>query len=58
MFTPVLFENASAAGKAALAAAADPSVPATWPIGITIPDWTTYTKEQILPPAGCKGPGE
>ena len=57
-FTPVLFENATDEGKAALAAAADPSVPKTWPIGIFVPDWTTYTKEQILPGTGCKGPGE
>ncbi len=47
-FTPALFENGSEAGKAALAAAADPQIPATWPIGITIDGWTDYTKEDIL----------
>ena len=56
LFTPVLFENSSAEGKASLAAAADPSVPATWPIGITIPDWTTYTKEQIPASWRLQGP--
>ena len=47
-FTPALFENGSEEGKAALAAAADPQIPATWPIGITIDGWTDYTKEDIL----------
>jgi ribose transport system substrate-binding protein len=48
LFTPALFENGSEEGKAALAAAADPDIPATWPIGITIDGWTDYTKEDIL----------
>ena len=26
-----------------------------WPVSISIPDWTTYSKEQII---ACKGPGE
>lgn len=47
-FAPALFENATEEGKAALAAAADPQIPATWPIGITIDGWTDYTKEDIL----------
>ena len=55
---PVLMENVTEAGKAALAAAADPSVPATWPIGISMPGWTTYTRDQVLPGTGCDGPGE
>ena len=53
-FAPALFENASEEGKAALAAAADPEIPATWPIGITNP-LTNYEKADIL---ACKAPGE
>ena len=33
----------------------DPDLDPLWPVLITIPDWTTYTKDQIL---ACKGPGE
>ncbi len=53
--TPVLWENVTDAGKANLKAAADPSLSKEWPVSISIPDWTTYTKAQIL---ACKGPGE
>jgi ribose transport system substrate-binding protein len=52
---PELWENATAEGKAKLAAAADPSLDPEWPVSISIPDWTTYTKDQII---ACKGPGE
>jgi ribose transport system substrate-binding protein len=50
-----LWENVDDAGKAKLKAAADPSLSPEWPVSISIPDWTTYTKEQIV---ACKGPGE
>jgi ribose transport system substrate-binding protein len=53
--TPVLWENVTDAGKANLKAAADPSLNKEWPVSISIPDWTTYTKDQII---ACKGPGE
>jgi ribose transport system substrate-binding protein len=52
---PELWQNATEEGKAQLAAAADPSLDPEWPVSISIPDWTTYTKEQIIT---CKGPGE
>ena len=52
---PELWENATDEGKAKLAAAADPSLDPEWPVSISIPDWTTYSKEQII---ACKGPGE
>jgi len=52
---PELWENVTEEGKAKLQAAADPSLPPEWPVSISIPDWTTYTKEQIV---ACKGPGE
>jgi ribose transport system substrate-binding protein len=53
--TPELWANDDAAGKAKLAAAADPSLPKTWPLGLTIQDWTTYTKPELI---ACKGPGD
>jgi ribose transport system substrate-binding protein len=42
-------------GQAKLKAAADPSLDPEWPVSISIPEWTTYTKDQIV---ACKGPGE
>ncbi len=52
---PEIWENVTEEGKAKLKAAADPSLSPEWPVSISIPDWTTYTKEQIV---ACKGPGE
>ena len=55
LVTPELWQNATAAGKAQLAEVADPDIPGTWPLGITVPGWTGYDKGQIL---ACLGPGE
>jgi ribose transport system substrate-binding protein len=52
---PQLWENVTEEGRAKLKAAADPSLSPEWPVSISIPEWTTYTKEQIV---ACKGPGE
>jgi len=52
---PEIWENVTDAGKEKLKTAADPSLSPEWPVSISIPDWTTYTKEQIV---ACKGPGE
>jgi ribose transport system substrate-binding protein len=52
---PSLWENVTDAGKEQLKAAADPSLSPEWPVSISIPGWTTYTKDQIV---ACKGPGE
>lgn len=52
---PEIWENVTEEGKAKLKGAADPSLSPEWPVSISIPDWTTYTKEQIV---ACKGPGE
>ena len=52
---PEAWDNVSDAGKAKLAAAADPDLDPEWPVSISIPNWTTYTKDQII---ACKGPGE
>jgi ribose transport system substrate-binding protein len=53
--TPELWDNATDAGKAKLTAAADPKINPLWPLGLTINDWTTYSKDDII---ACKGPGE
>jgi ribose transport system substrate-binding protein len=53
--TPEIWSNEDAAGKAKLTAAADASLPKTWPLGLTIQDWTTYTKPELI---ACKGPGD
>jgi ribose transport system substrate-binding protein len=53
--TPDLWDNTTAEGKAALAAANDETLPAIWPLGLTVKDWTTYEKDAVK---ACKGPGE
>jgi ribose transport system substrate-binding protein len=55
VLTPAVWDNTTDAGKAALAAANDPSLNPIWPLGLSIDGWTTYTKDQLL---ACKGPGE
>ena len=55
LVNPQLWENSTDAGKANLTKVADPSLDPEWPVSISIPDWTTYTKDQIV---ACKGPGE
>jgi ribose transport system substrate-binding protein len=57
---PEVWDNVSPEGKAKLEEASDPGVTVdpTWPLSFHIPDWTTYTTEQLVPPGGCKGPGE
>jgi ribose transport system substrate-binding protein len=52
---PEIWENVTDAGKEKLKGAADPSLSPEWPVSISIPEWTTYTKDQIV---ACKGPGE
>jgi ribose transport system substrate-binding protein len=52
---PEVWDNTTDEGRAAIDEAFDPEIDPTWPLGIHIPDWTTYTKEQIL---ACQGPGE
>jgi ribose transport system substrate-binding protein len=53
--TPEEWDNSTAAGKASLQAAADPTLPKEWPLGLTIKGWTTYDKPALI---ACKGPGE
>ena len=53
LMEPELWANDTEEGMAQLEEAADPDIDATWPLGISIPDWTTYTKEELL---ACEGP--
>ena len=55
LVNPEVWDNVTPEGKAKLTEANDPDIDATWPLGISIPDWTTYSKDEIL---ACKGPGE
>ena len=56
LLTPVLADNTSDAGKTLLKSwQSVPGLDPTWPLGITIEGWTTYTPEQAI---ACKGPGE
>jgi ribose transport system substrate-binding protein len=55
LVNPEVWENTTADGKAKLTAAADPDINELWPLGLEIPSWTTYSKDEII---ACKGPGE
>lgn len=55
LVAPELWENATEEGRAQLAEAANPNLDPEWPVSVTIPDWTSYSMEQII---DCKGPGE
>jgi ribose transport system substrate-binding protein len=45
---PVVWDNTTDEGTALLEEANDPDIDETWPLGISIPDWTTYSKEELL----------
>ncbi len=55
LVNPEVWDNTTPEGMATLEEANDPDIDPTWPLSISIPDWTTYTKEQLL---ACVGPGE
>jgi ribose transport system substrate-binding protein len=56
LLTPVLADNLTDAGKASLTSwQSVKGLTPTWPLGLEIPGWTTYTPEQAV---ACKGPGE
>jgi ribose transport system substrate-binding protein len=55
LIDPAVMDNTSDDGKKMLAAAANPNLSPTWPVGVSINGWTTYTMDQII---ACKGPGE
>ncbi|HWH36916.1 MAG TPA: substrate-binding domain-containing protein [Candidatus Limnocylindrales bacterium] len=53
LVNPEVWDNTTDAGRAKLQEANDPDIDPTWPLGIHIEGWTTYTKDQIL---ACTGP--
>ena len=55
LVNPELWENVTEAGREQLLGAADPSLDPEWPVSISVPEWTTYSKDDII---ACKGPGE
>jgi ribose transport system substrate-binding protein len=55
LIDPAVMDNTSDDGKKMLAAAANPNLSPTWPVGVSIAGWTTYSMDQII---ACKGPGE
>jgi ribose transport system substrate-binding protein len=56
LLTPVLADNLTDAGKATLSSwQSVKGLTPTWPLGLEIPNWTTYTPDQAV---ACKGPGE
>ena len=57
LVSPELWDNQTPEGqeKIAAAIAASSALDPFWPVTISIPDWTTYTEDQIL---ACTGPGE
>jgi ribose transport system substrate-binding protein len=55
LIDPSVMDNTSDDGKKMLASAANPNLSPTWPVGVSIPGWTTYSMDQII---ACKGPGE
>jgi ribose transport system substrate-binding protein len=56
LLTPVVADNTSEEGKALLKSwQSVPGLDPTWPLGIQIDGWTTYTPEQAI---ACKGPND
>jgi len=55
LVTPEIWDNTSEEGQAKLAAAQNPNLDPEWPVSVSIPEWTTYSMDEII---ACKGPGE
>jgi ribose transport system substrate-binding protein len=55
LVTPSLWANNTDEGKALIAAGQNPNLDPEWPVSVSIPDWTTYTMDQVI---ACAGPGE
>jgi len=55
---PEAYPNDTTDGMAKLAAIDVDGLDPLWPVSWYINGWTDYTLAQMLPPAGCKGPGE
>jgi ribose transport system substrate-binding protein len=55
LLVPVVASDDSDAGRKTLESWLVEGLDPTWPLGLTIEGWTTYTPEQAI---ACKGPGE
>jgi ribose transport system substrate-binding protein len=55
LVNPEVWDNVSEEGRAKLEGAQNPNLDPEWPVSVSIPDWTTYTQDQII---ACAGPGE
>ena len=55
LLVPVVADNGSDAGKKTLESWLVEGLDPSWPLGLTIDGWTTYTPEQAI---ACKGPGD
>lgn len=55
LVTPELWDNTTEEGKAKIAEAQNPNLDPEWPVSVSIPEFTTYTTEEVI---ACKGPGE
>ena len=52
---PEIWDNVTEEGRAKIEAGQNPDLDPEWPVSVSIPDYTSYTQEQIIE---CKGPGE
>jgi ribose transport system substrate-binding protein len=55
---PLSYANDTDEGRASLEEIYIEDLDPLWPVSWSIEGWTDYTLEQMLPPDGCKGPGE
>jgi ribose transport system substrate-binding protein len=53
--TPQLWDNTQSADMSKIKDAFDPLLAPAYGVNYTVPNWTTYTKSDLL---ACKGPGE
>ena len=53
--TPEVWDNSKATDTAKIGSAFDPLLAPSYGVNYTIPNWTTYSKSDLL---ACKGPGE
>ncbi len=52
---PDIWANTTDEGRAKIEAGQNPNLDPEWPVSVSIPDWTTYSMDEII---ACKGPGE
>ena len=52
---PVLWDNSTPEGKDMITKAQNPKLSPEWPVSVSIPNYTTYSMDQVI---ACKGPGE